>query len=97
MHHRNTKAKAQRIEKKLLPLVKSPYLHHTWNFAHSAFALALIYHARGRADEANEIADKLFISITTVKSHIQNIYGKLDVSKRREAVEKAMKIGILSI
>ena len=44
-----------------------------------------------------EIADKLFISITTVQSHIQNIYGKLNVRKRREAVEKAMKIGILSI
>jgi LuxR family maltose regulon positive regulatory protein len=43
----------------------------------------------------NEIADKLFISTTTVKSHIQNLYGKLNVRKRREAVEKARKIEII--
>jgi LuxR family maltose regulon positive regulatory protein len=42
-----------------------------------------------------EIADKLFISPTTVKGHLQKIYGKLDVGKRREAVEKAKNLGIL--
>jgi LuxR family maltose regulon positive regulatory protein len=42
-----------------------------------------------------EIADKLFIAPTTVKGHLQNIYQKLDVSKRREAIEKAKKIGII--
>ena len=42
-----------------------------------------------------EIADKMFISTSTVKSHIQNLYRKLNVRKRREAVEKAKKIGIL--
>ena len=42
-----------------------------------------------------EIADKLHVSAATVKSHIHNIYGKLKVSKRRQAVEKAKKIGIL--
>jgi LuxR family maltose regulon positive regulatory protein len=42
-----------------------------------------------------EIADKLFVSPLTVKGHLKNIYQKLDVGKRREAVEKAKKIGIL--
>ena len=42
-----------------------------------------------------EIAETLFISTTTVKGHLQNLYGKLNVSKRREAVEKARALGIL--
>jgi LuxR family maltose regulon positive regulatory protein len=42
-----------------------------------------------------EIADKLCISTTTVKGHLQSIYGKLNVNKRREATERAKKMGII--
>jgi LuxR family maltose regulon positive regulatory protein len=42
-----------------------------------------------------EIADKLFISPETVKTHLNNIYQKLSVTNRRNAVEKAKKLVIL--
>lgn len=35
-----------------------------------------------------EIANELFISLSTVKSHISNIYSKLRVSDRRELLQK---------
>ena len=43
-----------------------------------------------------EIAEKLFVSSETVKGHLKNMYPKLQVSNRREAVEKAKALGILS-
>lgn len=39
----------------------------------------------------NKIAAKLFISIDTVRSHIKNIYEKLQVHSKSEAVAKALK------
>ena len=37
------------------------------------------------------IADTLFISEETVRRHIKNIYKKLEVSSKSEAVAKALK------
>lgn len=42
-----------------------------------------------------EISDKLFISLETVKTHLKNIYQKLCAGSRRDAVDKARKLGIL--
>ncbi len=42
-----------------------------------------------------EIADHLFISLSTVKRHIANAYRKLDVSHRTEAVARANELHLL--
>ncbi|WP_083204960.1 LuxR C-terminal-related transcriptional regulator [Bacillus sp. FJAT-27264] len=42
-----------------------------------------------------EIADRLNISLATVKTHIINIYSKLAVSSRVAAVEAARTRGLL--
>lgn len=43
-----------------------------------------------------EIADKLFVSITTVKTHVHNIYGKMEVRNRTAAVAKARELNLLA-
>jgi LuxR family maltose regulon positive regulatory protein len=42
-----------------------------------------------------EIGQRLYISLPTVKSHTRNIYGKLGVHSREQAVVQARAIGIL--
>jgi len=43
-----------------------------------------------------QIADKLFVSENTVKKHVSNLFLKLDVERRTEAVKKAKEMRILS-
>lgn len=43
-----------------------------------------------------EIAEQLFVSLNTVKTHTSKIYEKLDVKRRTQAVEKAKLLNIIS-
>jgi LuxR family maltose regulon positive regulatory protein len=44
---------------------------------------------------AGEIADELYVSINTVKSHIKSIYRKLDTNRRWDAVKRARQLQLL--
>jgi RNA polymerase sigma factor (sigma-70 family) len=49
----------------------------------------------GKGMSNKEIAENLGMTINTVKSHVKNIYEKLQVNRRVQAVAKAKKLGIL--
>jgi two-component system, NarL family, response regulator LiaR len=49
--------------------------------------------AAGLSNE--EIAGKLFVSLNTIKTHSSNIFLKLDVKRRTQAVEKAKRLNII--
>ncbi len=53
----------------------------------------LQYLATGMSNQA--IADQLFVSLAAIKWHARNIYGKLEVNNRTQAVVRARELGVL--
>jgi LuxR family maltose regulon positive regulatory protein len=49
--------------------------------------------AAGRS--AQEISERLFLALSTVKGHNRKIFGKLQVQRRTEAVARARELGLL--
>ena len=42
-----------------------------------------------------EIADQLFVSLNTIKTHTSRLFEKLDVQRRTQAIEKAKRLNII--
>ena len=53
----------------------------------------LLLLAQGYSNQ--EIADRLFVSLNTIKTHLANLFSKLDVQRRTQAIEKARLLGLL--
>lgn len=49
--------------------------------------------AKGHSNK--EIASLLFVSESTIKTHVSNVYSKLDVKRRTQAIQKAKELQIL--
>ena len=49
--------------------------------------------AQGHTNQ--QIADALFISLNTVKTHSSNLYAKLDVRRRTQAIRRARELQLL--
>ena len=43
-----------------------------------------------------EIADQLFISLNTTKTHISKIYQKLNAKRRTQAIQKARELALIT-
>ena len=50
--------------------------------------------AEGKSNQ--QIADELFVSINTIKSHVNKIYDKLDVNNRTQATLKASELKLVN-
>jgi NarL family two-component system response regulator LiaR len=42
-----------------------------------------------------EIANRLYVSLNTVKTHTSNVFSKLDAQRRTQAIQKAKMLGLL--
>lgn len=43
-----------------------------------------------------EIAEQLFVSLNTIKTHVSKLFEKLDVKRRTQAIEKAKRLNIIA-
>jgi NarL family two-component system response regulator LiaR len=87
-----------------LVVEKEVYITRNENFVLNASLIAQLELSKRELEVLNlmaqghsnqEIAAKIFVSLSTVKTHNQNLFEKLDVKRRIQAVEKAKRLNLI--
>lgn len=83
---------------------KEVYLNRTEDFVLNTSLVAQLELSKRELEILNllaqghsnrEIGETLFVSLSTVKTHIQNLFEKLDVKRRTQAIEKAKRLNLI--
>ena len=89
---------------KTLVIEKEVYIHRNENFVQDTSLVSQLELSKRELEilgllsqgySNQEIAAKIFVSLSTVKTHLQNIFEKLDVKRRTQAVEKAKRLNLI--
>jgi DNA-binding CsgD family transcriptional regulator len=86
-----------RPKKILVPLVRDDFKLNEALLSQSGISKreyeVLELMSKGHSNQ--EIADKLFVSLNTVKTHLSNLFVKLDAKRRTQAIQKAKELGLI--
>ncbi len=92
------------VKKEKVTVIKEVWIRQTENFVVNENNLkhlsiskrehdVLLLMAEGLSNQ--EVADKLFVSLNTVKTHSSKLFEKLNVQRRTQAVQEAKKLGLV--
>lgn len=83
---------------------KPVYIERNGGFTRNEQALAMLNLSRRELDVLElmaqgltnqEIAGRLFVSLNTIKTHSMNLFEKMDVSRRTQAIAKGRQLSII--
>jgi len=90
------KIKTLVIEKEVLVHSESFMLDETelkkWNLSNREYEVLQLI-VKGKSNL--EIAESLFLSVSTIKTHASNLFVKMNVKSRAQAIEKARRLHIV--
>ncbi|CAM3724830.1 response regulator transcription factor [Mucilaginibacter galii] len=96
--------KLSRPKVQTMVIEKEVYINNFSPFTFNEGALSQLNMSRRELDvlqlmanglSNQEIADQLFVSLNTVKTHSARVFEKLEVKRRTQAVEKGKRMGLI--